>query len=64
MKAVDWAVDKIVKLGKNIWAKLKAVGKKSKGKDASSDNAQGASQTREWAKRQVAQVRQDLPITV
>ncbi|MFF0749600.1 hypothetical protein [Streptomyces sp. NPDC004267] len=30
MKAVDWIVGKIVKLGKAIWAKLKAAGKKVK----------------------------------
>ncbi|MGA5822909.1 phage tail protein [Kitasatospora sp. NPDC094028] len=30
MKAVDWIVRKIVKLGKAIWAKLKAAGKKVK----------------------------------
>ncbi|SCL59446.1 hypothetical protein GA0070604_4056 [Micromonospora eburnea] len=32
MKAVDWIVGKIVKLGKAIWAKLKAAGKKVKDK--------------------------------
>ncbi|MER6958470.1 hypothetical protein [Streptomyces sp. NPDC000618] len=46
MKAVDWIVGKIVKLGKAIWAKLKAAGKKVKdkftGKDKDKSKGKGS----------------------
>jgi hypothetical protein len=62
MKAVDWVVDKLVKFGKKIWAKLKAkFGKDKKGKPGAD---QPATRSGEWAKRQIAGVNRDLPVTV
>ena len=53
MKAVDWVVDKIVKFGKKIWAKMKAAGKKIKdrfGKKAKKDG--GGPATKEQSRQE------------
>lgn len=46
MKAVDWVVDKVVGLGKKIWAKLKGAGKKLKDKARGGDDSPEGKQKR------------------
>ncbi|HEV8561817.1 MAG TPA: hypothetical protein VGR06_36305 [Actinophytocola sp.] len=44
MKAVDWVVDKVVKLGKSIWAKLKGAGRKLRDKFGGKGSDRGGEQ--------------------